>query len=278
MFFNPKSKIANLKYYCLLFVPLSILHAPLSIFPQSAASSSFKITTQSAEIGASATSPVCHGVGSANFIAVVTVGRLAGGAKTTASFQAREGYIPTLQTGPGGLPPGPPVITTPDKKTNDTTPILAGTAEPGATVRVFEGASVLGTGTALPDGSWLIHTSVALPDGPHEITARASNANGESPACNSVVITVDTVPPAAPTGLRVQGFDSGADLFWQPNTEPDLRGYNIYRKDVGMLDYPTTPLNAMPVVGTQYRDGNLTNGDRYCYKITAVDDAANEKH
>lgn len=249
---------------------------PRNAAAQSASSASFKVTTQAVEVGGSPTSPTANALTSASFKAVTNVGRAADNRKTTASFTVREGYIPTLQFAPAA-PPAAPVVTTSPKKTNDNTPIVEGTSDPGVTIKVFEGANPLGTGTAASGGTWSVHTTVVLPDGPHTLYAKASNGAGDSPASNTVVITIDTVPPAAPAGLRVQGFDGGADLFWQPNTEADLRGYNIYRKDPGGTTFAKIN-GSLPVVGTQYRDTGLTNGLQYCYKITAVDDALNERH
>ncbi|MEB2546043.1 Ig-like domain-containing protein, partial [Burkholderia cenocepacia] len=38
--------------------------------------------------------------------------------------------------------------------TDDTTPTLAGTAEAGSTVSVYDGTTLLGTTTADPSGNW----------------------------------------------------------------------------------------------------------------------------
>ena len=69
-----------------------------------------------------------------------------------------------------------------DNVTNDTTPTFSGTAEPGATVSVYDGAVLLGTTVATAGGTWSF-TSGALAEGPHSISATATDAAGNvSPA------------------------------------------------------------------------------------------------
>lgn len=41
--------------------------------------------------------------------------------------------------------------------------------------------------------------------------------------------TVDTVPPATPTGVHVYAFDTNVELVWSENAEPDLAGYILER-------------------------------------------------
>ncbi len=88
---------------------------------------------------------------------------------------------------------------------------LAGTAEAGSTVELFDGATSKGTTTATAGGTWSIAlTDVA--DGVHVYTAKATDAApNTSPASAARTITVDTVDPtvtdrsplAAATGVAV---------------------------------------------------------------------------
>lgn len=78
----------------------------------------------------------------------------------------------------------------------------------------------------------------------------------------------DTVAPGPPTGLTAKGADCHVDLFWEANTEEDLKGYNIYRSLGG---------GAFTLVG--YCDKGIPMFSDYVgqsdvtaqYKITAVD-------
>ncbi|MCP4739271.1 MAG: hemagglutinin, partial [Bosea sp.] len=82
---------------------------------------------------------------------------------------------------------------------NDTTLTIAGTAEAGSTVTIYDtdGTTVLGTGVATA-GSFSITTS-ALGQGTHTLTARATDAAGnQSAASTAFHVTIDTTAPAAP--------------------------------------------------------------------------------
>lgn len=73
--------------------------------------------------------------------------------------------------------------------------------------------------------------------------------------------------PAKPTGLWVSRQSNGVILRWDANSEPDLVGYNIYRRQSGSSDFIKIAEN---VTSTSYFDGiNLST--TYYYKIEAVD-------
>jgi len=97
-----------------------------------------------------------------------------------------------------------------------------------------------------------------------------------------VVLLRDTFPPQAPSALTaVPGgaAESSIDLSWEPNTDPDLAGYNIYRQEVtstGTLSGTASRLNPTPIVGPAYRDQTAVPGRRYAYRVTAVDTTGNE--
>ncbi len=80
------------------------------------------------------------------------------------------------------------------------------------------------------------------------------------------------VPPAAPTGLAATPGDSQVSLDWNDNTETDLAGYNVYRREAsGSYD---TPLAF--VTESAYVDNDVLNGTTYYYVVKAVDQASNE--
>jgi len=83
--------------------------------------------------------------------------------------------------------------------TNDPRPTLTGTAEPGSTVTLFDGATLLGTTTAAGDGSWSFTPSSDLSTGSHSFTATATDAAGNvSAASGARSLTVDATAPSAP--------------------------------------------------------------------------------
>jgi hypothetical protein len=84
--------------------------------------------------------------------------------------------------------------------TNDTTPTLNGTAEPGSTVTIrLDGADLI---TIPVDGSgtWTYTLTTPLGEGPHTFTVVATDAAGNtSQPSDGFTLTVDTTPPAAAT-------------------------------------------------------------------------------
>ncbi|MCK5330137.1 MAG: hypothetical protein KAK01_01925, partial [Candidatus Marinimicrobia bacterium] len=83
------------------------------------------------------------------------------------------------------------------------------------------------------------------------------------------------LPPEIPTGLTAEAANSSIKLTWNANSESDLAKYRIYRD----ISSPATIL-IDSVVGsppdTFYTDTGLTNDQTYYYRITALDQGANE--
>jgi hypothetical protein len=91
------------------------------------------------------------------------------------------------------------------------------------------------------------------------------------------VVTKDIFPPAVPTGLQAvfSGVSQQAfiDLTWTPNTEPDLAGYNIYRRTEGQQP---VKINSDLVKTPASRDSAVQPGTKYFYSVSAVDLRGNE--
>ena len=85
-------------------------------------------------------------------------------------------------------------------------------------------------------------------------------------------VTLDTEPPAAPAALRAIGRDGKMVLRWDSNPEPDLAGYRLYRSDSPITGYTLS----QQVEETEVRDPDLTNFEKYYYKVAAFDHANNE--
>lgn len=82
-----------------------------------------------------------------------------------------------------------------DGITKLTTPTVTGTAEPGSTVTVFDGTTVIGSGLA-SGGTYSLATTT-LTAGGHALTARATDpAGNQGPASPTTTITVDTTRPS----------------------------------------------------------------------------------
>lgn len=80
--------------------------------------------------------------------------------------------------------------------TNDNTPIISGTAEPGSTVTLYDGAAVIGIVTVGSDGQWGIIPNTPLADGVHHLTTTVTDGAGNVSATSpDFVLGVDTTPP-----------------------------------------------------------------------------------
>ena len=85
-----------------------------------------------------------------------------------------------------------------DGITSDNTLALTGTAAANSTVKVYDGATLLGSATANGSGAWS-YTTAALSNGAHSLTAKATDAAGNVSAASAIKnVTVDTVAPSAP--------------------------------------------------------------------------------
>jgi fibronectin type 3 domain-containing protein len=91
------------------------------------------------------------------------------------------------------------------------------------------------------------------------------------------VFTHDIYPPAVPAGLQAvfsgPGQPTFIDLIWAPDTDADLAGYNIYRREPGGT---STRINHELVKTPSYRDTNVISGKTYLYSVSAVDLRGNE--
>jgi hypothetical protein len=92
------------------------------------------------------------------------------------------------------------------------------------------------------------------------------------------VLAKDTFAPAVPQGL-VAVADSAAgaiDLSWMPDSNPDLAGYHIYRRDL-QGELPARQIASVGVE-TSFRDTGVEAGHTYAYSVSAVDQTGNESN
>ena len=85
-----------------------------------------------------------------------------------------------------------------DNLTNDNTPTIRGSGEPGASITVTSPTGEVLTTTVAADGTWSVTPSAPLPDGPAVFAVSATDAAGNT-ATTTVNLTVDTVAVASIT-------------------------------------------------------------------------------
>ena len=77
-----------------------------------------------------------------------------------------------------------------------------------------------------------------------------------------------------PTGLAAvatpaeNGAGPAIDLSWQPDTEADLAGYAVYRREGDGPWQRVSPAQAL--VGPGFHDTNVQPGHSYEYAVTAI--------
>jgi hypothetical protein len=102
-----------------------------------------------------------------------------------------------------------------DGITNDPKLILAGSAEPGTVVQLFQDDAPIGTATADAGGAWTYdHTATTLADGTCVFTALATDLAGNNSSLSAAFpIVIDTTTPSQPwiTGISRDTGISSAD-------------------------------------------------------------------
>jgi hypothetical protein len=114
-------------------------------------------------------------------------------------------------------------------------------------------------------------TTIVSPPGGEEWQVEGDN----SPPLR--VLAHDIFPPAVPAGLEAVASGVGEppfiDLIWAPDTDSDLAGYNVYRRQAGG---EWTKINSELVETPAYRDSGVAPGNQYFYSVSAVDLRGNE--
>lgn len=125
-------------------------------------------------------------------------------------------------------PPAPPTITSPANggTVGTTTPAITGTGQPGDTVTVSEGGTVLCTATVDGAGNWSCTPTAPLGPGAHTITATDTAPNGGGTSAPSAAVTFTVAAPTA-VGLT-------------PNHGPSIGGTTVTVTGAGFVAGQTT--------------------------------------
>lgn len=90
----------------------------------------------------------------------------------------------------------------------------------------------------------------------------------------------DVFPPAVPTGLVAvatageNGAAAAIDLSWQPDSDADVAGYAVYRREEGSAWRRISP--GTPIVEPAFHDGQVQAGHTYQYAVSSVDKGGHE--
>lgn len=76
------------------------------------------------------------------------------------------------------------------------------------------------------------------------------------------------MPPSVPTGLVAAIQKNGVELRWDWNPEPDIAGYDLYRKEKGGADFQK--INIRLVIENYFFDRSADPPKSYLYRLKAV--------
>ncbi|MFN4238884.1 MAG: retention module-containing protein, partial [Vogesella sp.] len=175
----------------------------------------------------------------------------AAGNSSTAT--ASEGYSvdTTAPTLTAQLDPASDSGTPGDGITNDNTPTLSGTGEPGNTITVTSPTGEVMTTTVQPDGTWSVTPTQPLPDGAANFPVTATDPAGNSTS-SSVPVTIDTTLPAASVTLNANITPD--DVINAAESKQDIAITGSVGGDVKAGDTVTLTVNGKTFTGTVAAD------------------------
>jgi hypothetical protein len=83
----------------------------------------------------------------------------------------------------------------------------------------------------------------------------------------AAVMPVDVFPPEVPMGVTATAGLNTIEVAWDRNTEPDFRGYNVFRSVDGGPFEKVADLIEAP----NFSDTKVESGKTYRYQVSAVD-------
>ncbi|MGK3135834.1 Ig-like domain-containing protein, partial [Pantoea trifolii] len=119
----------------------------------------------------------------------------------------------------------------PGAKTDDKTPVLSGSAEPGSIVRLYDGSNEIGSAKADQNGRWEIIPNNELPDGTHSFTVTSTDRTGHiSKASDAFSLIIESPPVVGDATITYATDDVGTvtgmlgDGAITDDTTPTLNG------------------------------------------------------
>jgi hypothetical protein len=136
---------------------------------------------------------------------------------------------------------------------NDKTPVVLGTTDKSEYVDA----------TALYDVGY-VYTAVAVKGDAESLLSE--------PAPVTAAENVDKFPPKVPAGVTALATPGTVELSWERGTDPDLKGYYLYRSVDGGAWERQGGLIVLPA----YSDAHVEHGKNYRYQVSSIDQKGNE--
>ena len=106
----------------------------------------------------------------------------------------------------------------------------------------------------------------------YRVIAVDTSFNRSKPSINSLAQMPDVTPPNHPVIKSIDFKDKMMVIYWIPNIESDLEGYNLFRKlKNDSIDFKKVNNLTIPSDINSYRDRLTTPGKEYLYLVKAVD-------
>jgi hypothetical protein len=140
--------------------------------------------------------------------------------------------------------PAAPVLVS-DPMVNNNHVQLSGTAEANSTITVYDGTTVVGTGTTSSTGAWSVTTN-ALPSGTQALTATATDVAGTVSVMSQPLDPVIPAapPPTPPAAPQITSFSTDSGIVGDHITNDNtliLTGTAVANSTVNVFD-GTTPI------------------------------------
>ncbi len=233
--------------------------------------------------GSTVTTTTANGVGDWSFTNLT----LAEGtyAVTATDLAGNESVLSTQTVVVDTSAPAAPVIvtlttdtgsSTTDRITNDTTPLIAGSAAPKSIITLKRNGTAVTTVIAGADGVWSFNlSSTVMAAGTYTVTAMDQAGNESNASAQTVVI--DTTAPAIPviTSVTTDTGSSATD-FVTSDTTPTITGTAVAGSTI-TLKRGTTVITTTTADTNGAWSFNITSAlAQGVYAVTATDPAGNE--
>gem|GEM_PF-2365762 len=187
---------------------------------------------------------------SGTFAGIAEGGAPAGISYFTVSYRGGTGNDLILSFDPP--PPAPTITSTaPVGTMTSAAYTMTGTAEAGATVKIYDAGTLVGTATADADGHW--SCALTLDDGATALTVTATDAAGNvSTATSDASWTIDTKAPEVATIARTQPgpVTLGGTLEWRVTFTEPVTGVDLTDFELKLVDGSATATLATVTAST----------------------------